>query len=52
MYMKMFMCTTAIQITYKMDNSSYLLIYVKNYYKNTIYIQNIGANSDFIITGF
>ena len=45
MYMKTFMCTTAIQFTYKRDNPSYLPRYVKNYYKNTIYIQNIGDNS-------
>ena len=52
MYMKTFMCTTVIQITYKRDHPSHLLRYVKNYYKNTIYIQNIAVDSDFIIRGF
>ena len=40
MYMKTFMCTTAIQITYKRDNPSHLLRYVKNYYK-TLFVYKI-----------
>jgi len=41
MYLKTFMCTTTIQITYRRDNPSHLLRYFKNYYKKKLSIYKI-----------